>query len=62
MDLGNAAASREVLDCYIEEAATFTMSGCAVMICSAGASFTLPLYFKSPMARDRLRFPFTLHS
>ena len=38
------------------------MSGCAVMICSAGARFSLPLYFRSPMARDRLRFPFTLHS
>ena len=41
---------------------TLTISGCAVMICSAGASFSLPLYFKSPMALDKLRLPFTLQT
>ncbi len=41
---------------------TLTMSGCAVMICASGASESLPLYFRSPIARDRFRLPFTLRA
>ena len=36
-------------------------SGCADMIWSAAASSSLPLYLRSPMARDRFRLPLTLH-
>eukprot|EP00882_Tetradesmus_deserticola_P023361 GHRQ01025420.1.p1 GENE.GHRQ01025420.1~~GHRQ01025420.1.p1 ORF type:complete len:196 (+),score=13.76 GHRQ01025420.1:890-1477(+) len=37
-------------------------SGCAVMIWSFAGSSTLPLYLRSPMARLRLRLPFTRHT
>jgi hypothetical protein len=33
-----------------------------VMICASGASESLPLYFRSPIARDRFRLPFTLRA
>jgi hypothetical protein len=36
------------------------MSGLAVIIWSYGGNFGLPLYYKSPKALERLRFPFTL--
>mmetsp|Transcript_21569 Transcript_21569/g.38473 ORF Transcript_21569/g.38473 Transcript_21569/m.38473 type:complete len:212 (-) Transcript_21569:658-1293(-) len=32
------------------------------MICCAGCRSLLALYFRSPMARERLRFPFTRHT
>mmetsp|Transcript_2723 Transcript_2723/g.7503 ORF Transcript_2723/g.7503 Transcript_2723/m.7503 type:complete len:357 (-) Transcript_2723:106-1176(-) len=35
------------------------MSGSAVMTWSLGSMLLSPLYFKSPMARERLRFPLT---
>lgn len=38
----------------------FIMSGFAVIICYSGVNVLLPLYSKSPMARVRLRLPFTL--
>mmetsp|Transcript_5580 Transcript_5580/g.14188 ORF Transcript_5580/g.14188 Transcript_5580/m.14188 type:complete len:263 (+) Transcript_5580:151-939(+) len=37
-------------------------SGCAVMIWSLGARSALPLYLRSPIARDRLRLPLTRHT
>ena len=36
------------------------MSGSAVIICSSAGNFLLFLYSKSPSARDKFRFPFTL--
>jgi|JI71714CRNA_FD_contig_31_2640010_length_237_multi_1_in_0_out_0_1 hypothetical protein len=36
------------------------MSGFAVIICSYGVNFKLPLYYKSPKALERFKLPFTL--
>lgn len=58
--LGNSIAFN--LGSEMDKEQTLTMSGCAVIICSAGASCALPLYFKSPMALDRFKLPFTLHT
>lgn len=52
--------SHPIITNYIFSFFIFDMSGFAVIICYSGVNLVFCLYYKSPNALDKFKFPFTL--